>query len=216
MRVKTEAKRDAIVAAASEVFRDDGYEGASMAGIAARVGGSKATLYSYFKSKEELFVAVTHEAAKAQFDPVFAALGQAGDDLPATLQVFGEKVLGFLCSEDAIKTRRAVVAESGRTDIGRRFHEVGPKAGMERIAAFLQDQMDRGRMKPAAPLLAALQLVALLECETLTPLLLGLEKGMSPARIRSAVKRALGTFLAAYAVAPAPASPPLRRRRAAS
>ena len=33
----------------------EGYGATSMSTIAARVGGSKATLYHYFKSKEELF-----------------------------------------------------------------------------------------------------------------------------------------------------------------
>lgn len=47
MRVRTEAKRDAIVEAASEVFLESGFEGASMAQIATLVGGSKATLYGY-------------------------------------------------------------------------------------------------------------------------------------------------------------------------
>ncbi len=58
MRVKTEERRQAIIEKAREVFQEEGFDRASMSEIAARVGGSKATLYSYFKSKEELFVAV--------------------------------------------------------------------------------------------------------------------------------------------------------------
>ena len=54
MRVKTEAKRQHIVDVAAQAFRELGFEGASMAEICARVGGSKATLYNYFASKEEL------------------------------------------------------------------------------------------------------------------------------------------------------------------
>lgn len=130
MRVKTEAKRDAIVQVASEVFRELGFEGASMVEIAARVGGSRATLYGYFGSKEELFVAVIHGAAKSHFDPIFAALGQEGeDDLERVLQRFGEKVLAVVCSQEVIQAQRAVIAESGRTDIGRLFYEGGPKRG---------------------------------------------------------------------------------------
>ena len=44
MRVKTDDRRAAILEAAVEVFREVGYERASMAAISARVGGSKATL----------------------------------------------------------------------------------------------------------------------------------------------------------------------------
>ena len=96
MRVKTEAKRDAIVRAASEVFREMGFEGASMSEIAARAGGSKATLYGYFSSKEELFVAVIHGAAGAHFEPIFAALAKDSDDLERVLQRYGEKIMAVV------------------------------------------------------------------------------------------------------------------------
>ena len=40
-----------------EAFLAEGYAETSMSSVAAKVGGSKATLYNYFKSKEELFAA---------------------------------------------------------------------------------------------------------------------------------------------------------------
>ncbi|AON53591.1 TetR/AcrR family transcriptional regulator [Herbaspirillum seropedicae] len=199
MRVKTAERRDAILAAAAEVFLEEGFEGASMAGISARIGGSKGTLYSYFKSKEELFVAVTHEQAKKQMEPALAALEKDTGDLQKTLQVFGEKAVSFLCQESTLQTHRMIVAESGRSDIGRRFHESGPKMGMERLAAFLSRQMQAGRLKQADPMLATLQLCALLDCETVKPMMLGLESAISRPRMKRMVGRAVETFLAAYA-----------------
>ena len=74
MRVLTDSKRDAILQAAADIFHEQGFEGASMAGIATRVGGSKSTLYRYFSSKEELFVAVSHQAAKDQILPTLETL----------------------------------------------------------------------------------------------------------------------------------------------
>ena len=198
MRVKTEAKREAILEAASKVFMEAGFEGASMAEISKVTGGSKATLYSYFKSKEELFVDVMHHAAHQQLDPMLSSLNQDTENLPRALQVFGEQVVGFLCSAGAIQTRRLVIAESGRSYIGQRFHEQGPKEGMQQIADFLKLQMDRGKLRQADPMLATLQLGALLECETVMPLLMGIETEMPPARIKQAVKRALQTFFTAY------------------
>ena len=103
-----------------------------------------------------------------------------------------------MCSAGAIQTRRLVIAESGRSDIGQRFHEQGPKEGMQQIADFLKLQMDRGKLRQADPMLATLQLGALLECETVMPLLMGIETEMPPARIKQAVKRALQTFFTAY------------------
>lgn len=198
MRVKTEAKREAIMEAASKVFLEAGFEGASMAEIAKMAGGSKATLYSYFKSKDELFVDVMHHAARQQIDPLLSALNQDNENLPKALQVFGEKMLSFLCTPGAIQTRRVVIGESGRTEIGKRFHEQGPKQGVKQIADFMQEQMTRGKLRQTDPVLVALQLNALLECETVIPLMLGIETELSPARLRLAVRRALRTFFAAY------------------
>ena len=55
MKTKTESKRQAIIQAAAEVFREVGFDRASMSDIRERIGGSKATLYNYFPSKEKLF-----------------------------------------------------------------------------------------------------------------------------------------------------------------
>jgi AcrR family transcriptional regulator len=198
MRVKTEAKREAILAAASHVFQESGYEGASMTEIARRIGGSKGTLYGYFSSKEELFVAVVHDEANKQFEPVFAALNKEINDLPKTLQLLGEKIIEYLCSVSAVQSRRAILAESGRTDIGKMFYETGPKQGMQKLAVVLEKQMVLGRLKQSDPMLVAIQLGALLDCETVTPLMFGVEKTLSKSQIKLAVSRALNTFFAAY------------------
>jgi len=200
MRVRTEAKRDAIVQVASEVFRELGFEGASMVEIAARLGGSRATLYGYFSSKEELFVAVIHGTAKNYFEPIFAALEQHGDDedLERVLQGFGEKVLAGACSQEAIQARRAVIAESGRSDIGRLFFEAGPKKGLTQLAGFLELQMHKGRLRSADAAVAARHLMALLDSETVTPSLLGIQGVSSRKELREATRRALQTFLRGY------------------
>ncbi len=53
---KSDSKRQAILENAYRLFRAQGFDGTSMADITSEVGGSKATLYSHFPSKEELFV----------------------------------------------------------------------------------------------------------------------------------------------------------------
>lgn len=202
MRVKTEAKREAIVQVASEVFRELGFEGASMVEIAARVGGSKATLYGYFSSKEELFVAVIHASAKSHFDPIFTALAEEGDDdLERVLQRFGEKVLAVVCSQEVIQAHRAVIAESGRSDIGRLFYEGGPKKGLAELAGFLEQQMRKGRLRTADPSVAARHLLALLDSETVVPCLLGVQGALTRKELREATRRAVQVFLGGYASA---------------
>jgi AcrR family transcriptional regulator len=200
MRVRTEAKRDAILKIAAEAFMEMGYERASMAEISARVGGSKATLYSYFESKEQLFVAVATAVGERHLADAFAELEQTADDVRVALQRFGEKMLGFLCKPHALATLRMVVAESGHSDIGQRFYVTGPGRGLEAVTAYLRTAMEGGQLRVADARIAAQHLLALFESEVMPLRMLGVEVGSSRAHIRKAIERALVVFMAAYGV----------------
>ncbi|RMR10222.1 TetR/AcrR family transcriptional regulator [Pseudomonas syringae group genomosp. 3] len=201
MRVLTEVKRDAILQAAAEIFQEHGFEGASMAQVAARVGGSKSTLYRYYSSKEELFLGVSHEFAQRQILPSLELLlASKGKDLPKNLRRFCEVAMTTISSETSIKTLRTVISESGRSDIGKRFHEAGPEVGFRSLADFFQEQMDAGRMRQADSMTAARHLVALLESETVQPRLMGLMEELSKTEIRDAVHRAIDIFWRGYGV----------------
>src|SRR5262245_44391850 len=92
-------RRDAIVAIAHEAFLANGYAGTSMSAIAARVGGSKATLYNYFKSKQDLFIAVV-EGLCGQFDSLLdEAEIEGSGDLRTSLSRFGGYLLEIVLSE---------------------------------------------------------------------------------------------------------------------
>jgi AcrR family transcriptional regulator len=201
MRVRTEAKREAILEVAAKAFIEMGYERASMAEISARVGGSKATLYGYFESKEQLFVEAAKAVGKTHMEAAFAELDQHATDVPAALQRFGEKMVGFLCQPEAVATLRMVIAEAGHSDIGQRFHECGPGRGLGAVVAYLQAAMDSGRLRATDAHVAAQHLIALLEAEILPLRMLGVPVSTSRAHIRQAIERALAVFLAAYGVA---------------
>ena len=73
LKTARDRRRDAIIDVAREVFFEEGYAAASMSSIAARLGGSKGTLYNYFRSKDELFEAQVRDGcerlAAGTFDP---------------------------------------------------------------------------------------------------------------------------------------------------
>ena len=79
MRVKSEARRQAIIDVAKEAFCRQGFEATSMSEIASRVGGSKATLYNYFRSKEEIFIAVMESSATDRIAEAFKILEENTD-----------------------------------------------------------------------------------------------------------------------------------------
>src|SRR4026208_346391 len=57
-------RRGAIIGVARRSFLNNGYAATTMSSIAAELGGSKGTLWSYFPGKEELFAAVLRETTE--------------------------------------------------------------------------------------------------------------------------------------------------------
>ncbi|WP_174874380.1 TetR/AcrR family transcriptional regulator [Vogesella oryzae] len=198
MRVKTEAKRQAIVEAAAVVFIERGYEAASMAEIAARAGGSKATLYSYFPSKEELFLVVMQFLAEERMQQAYARL-VPGDDLVGSLQAFGENFLLNVLSPELSALRGIVLSEGRRSGVGRLFFDNGPGRCWQVVADFLAGEMAAGRLRQARPWAATMHLIGLLEAEYQEQMIVGITELPAIEQIRDTVADAVKVFLAGYA-----------------
>ena len=197
MRVKTDEKRDEILATAAEVFREQGYERASMAMISARLGGSKSTLYGYFQSKAELFVEVALEAGRKEVGDAIADLTLAKGDLRGTLIHFSKRYVDFLVSERLIAMQRTVIGEAGQSDIGRRFFDAGPRQAYRHVQAFFEEAMRAGALKQGDAELAAHHFLSLIHAETLLPALFGAPPPMR--RTHDIVSDAVDLFLTAQA-----------------
>lgn len=202
MRVKSEAKRQSIIDAAAAVFMEQGFSAASMSEIASRAGGSKATLYSYFPSKEELFCETMRDLCEERVQPVFTAL-ETGQELAETLELFGVGFLREILSPDLLAIRRMIVAEAGRSRVGQLFFNQGPKVGRTRIAHFLEQQMQLGHLKKGDPWRATLHLLALLTADLADECLWGVRETPSDQEITEHVRSALAVFFAAYGARPA-------------
>jgi len=198
MRTKSETRRQAILDAAAEVFQETGFERASMAVICERLGYSKATLYNYFSSKEELFFAVVFGATEAEFEAIHEALDPTLEDMTEALECFGQRFLTLLYSPQVQAVRRLMVAEAGRSDLGRKCYELGPARSEADIADFLQQAMDAGKLRRADARVAAFHLRGLLEAEWFERALFQVLKEAPPAEINATVSRAVSAFMAAY------------------
>ncbi len=203
MKVRTDAKRDAILKIAAEVFLEMGYERTSMAAISARVGGSKATLYGYFPSKEAIFLTLAHQFGAEHIDPAMEELTTSKDDDIATLlRRFGECLLAFLAAASTISAHRLVLAEAGHSDVGRLFFEAGQQQGEQTMAAYLQSVMDRGLLRQADPLVAARHYGALMHSEIDHRYFYRENAELSPAQIQGMVARAVQVFMGGYGTRP--------------
>jgi AcrR family transcriptional regulator len=197
MRIKTEKKRQEIIDAAFEVFSEIGFAQASMNDISIRAGASKATLYSYFESKEALFTEVMCENA---VDEVKAAFSLLNPSVPIrkTLTAFGVHYLTAVLAPKMLAVRRLANHEGGRSSLGVLFYERGPKLGWQLMAEMLTQSMEIGQLRPCNAAVATAHLRALYEAELMESSILGVIQNTSPAYVRAVVKRSVEIFLRAY------------------
>lgn len=195
MRVKTDEKRKEIIEAASAVFEEKGYQGASMSAISARLGGSKATLYGYFKSKEELFAATITEAVEPVAQCVFATLEDVDGDLYEVLRTFGVRYLEFITMPDILILFRTGTSGGIYQSLGPTLYTLGPQNTEAQLAAYLSAQQARGRLSVPKPDVAAAQFRALVEAGIIEPLLFGVCPKLS---LTEAVDNAVEAFLIAH------------------
>jgi AcrR family transcriptional regulator len=199
LRVRTEAKRETILETAAQVFMELGFERTSMSEIAARLGGSKATLYSYFPSKDDLFLAVVQHLVGDKVDPAFAELpAHAGEDPRTVLMQLGEHVLEGVTTPESIAVWRMVVGQSAKSDIGQRFWNQGPQPAVDAMAAYLAAATAAGRLSVADPKAAALHLMTLWSAELDWRWMFGFQERFTRAEIVPVVARAVDAFLQGY------------------
>jgi len=198
-RAAKDERRDAIVAIAHEAFLANGYAGASMSAIAARLGGSKGTLYNYFASKEELFAAVI-ERKSEQFLSFLYDAEIEGSDLRNTLTNFCRHFLELALAEDSIATFRLVSAECARfPEIGHTLYKTGPLRGREHMRRFLERARNAGQLRSDADIeLASEQIFALCLFGIHQRRLWLVTPVPSSEEIRTQVEGAVSTFLRAF------------------
>lgn len=196
MKVRTEARREAIVQEAAKLFRELGYERASMSELAQRLGGSKATLYGYFPSKEELFVAVIQAMGELHLSEAMAKLSTARpEDFEGALRRFGEALVALANEVGSMAVYRMVIGEAGRSDVGELFFDTGPARCIDAVSQFMRSAMTRGDLRPGKPEVVARQFLALLNAESEDRLFQRQPAPLTRAQVRAMVERAIDVFL---------------------
>jgi len=192
-------RREAILAMAHAMFAESGYGGTTMSDIAQRLGGSKGTLWNYFPSKEQLFVAVVDRAAETFRARLATALRHDGDHT-AALRRFCEQFLATVSAPDGIALHRMAVGECRRfPETGRVFHERAQRRTQSMLADYLGRLQGRGLLRDSPPLEAARHLIALTMSGAYQQVLTGNLRELSADQARNDVAVALRVFLAAYA-----------------
>ena len=91
-----EAKRNAVLTTAAQMFNERGFHATSLDDIAARLHVTKPTLYYYVKNKDEILLECVRKGLHMTLDGIEAsrqAGGNALDQLRACMQVYAEIVV---------------------------------------------------------------------------------------------------------------------------
>jgi AcrR family transcriptional regulator len=198
---RSDAKRRAIIAVAREAFLTGGYAATSMSEIAAKLGGSKGTLYNYFRSKEELFVAFMNETCADLMDFMdhLPETAEADRSVRDDLIEFGVSFLTNLTRDDFVAIQRLVVSEAERfPELGRLFYENGPARGMQRFTDYFVRIIAAGRLPPNDPEEVGQRLSDLVRSDIHMRRLWGVLEPLTAAELRAHVSRSVDIFLMAF------------------
>jgi TetR/AcrR family transcriptional repressor of mexJK operon len=191
-------KAESILAAAWQSFLARGFGAVSMDAIAREAGASKATVYAYFASKEELFGAVIAREGERYFRG-FSAGELDPCAVEASLAEIARRFLDLVLSPEAIAINRIIISEASRfPQLGEVFWRAGPERTRVQIEAFLSRAVAAGTLAIADTRVAAEQFVALLRGDIHQRQLLRLDDGVDAAELAAATAAAVATFLKAF------------------
>jgi TetR/AcrR family transcriptional regulator, mexJK operon transcriptional repressor len=210
-RTRIERSRAKIVAAAADVFLDQGFLGATMDQIASRADVSVQTVYSRFGSKEALFNEVVGELAGGATRDIEQEVDALPEDTPPEdwLLRFAEEQLRTVLTPRLMQLRRMVIGESGRfPELGAALFREGPARAIDRLAEVFAHYASTGQLAISDPWVAARQFNWLLMGGPTSEVMhLGDTAIPDAGRMRQHARETVDMFLARYAAGPRPEAP---------
>lgn len=196
-RVQRE-KRAAILEAGTALFLAEGYDGTSLAKVAADAGVSTATLFKRFPTKADLFGAIVTETWAAERQE--ATTPEAGDPR-AGLTTIGRDYVALLSRPQMVALFRLVIAEAPRfPELAKDHFALGKLPYFESVRTYLQAEHAAGTLAIDDPQTATSQFLGMVSNFAFWPRLLLPNWSPSKKATNTAVDEAVATMLARYAV----------------
>lgn len=192
-------KIDQVLAGARDIFLRDGFEGASVDDIARAAGVSKATLYSYFSDKRQLFQEVVQAECERMSTEI---VSQIDDTMPIrdALSMAAYGLASFLVSDFAQKIFRICVAERDRfPELGQAYYAAGPGNGHEQLVEHLKESVAKGELEIEDVDMAAYQFSELCKSRNFNLACFGVRTEFMDAEIREVADSTVEMFMKSYA-----------------
>ena len=142
-------RRDEVLRVAARVFRTKGYRAATLNDIADEFGFTRAALYYYFASKQEILIAIGENAAVEmvrELDKALAGETPLREQIQRIFEGHARVVLGNM---DTI-----AVSLAEKQALPRRIRdrlEAGEQQWVDRLAGLIQEGIDSGAISPNTP-----------------------------------------------------------------
>jgi TetR/AcrR family transcriptional regulator, regulator of autoinduction and epiphytic fitness len=196
-RVRAE-NRAAILDAATRLFLENGYSGASLAKIAEAAGVSSATLFKRFPTKAALFEAIVTEYWTAAGD---AGVKPGPGDPRKGLTAIGRDYVALLSQPQMVSLFRLVIAEAPRfPELAKAHFVLGKAPYFERVRDYLREEDAAGTLQIPDLQSATTQFLGMVSNFAFWPRLLLPNWSPSKAALRKAVDEAVETMVARYSV----------------
>jgi len=189
-----ERRRQAMLDAAKAVFVEQGYANATLDEVIRRAGGSRATLYKQFGSKEGLFAGIITDICTGMVAPLSDS---ASDREPeSVLLAFGRAFMAGLMEPSGLQLYRVLIGEAARfPELAEAVYRSGPLVASDRLAAHLRRWAAEKRLKVADPEMAARQFLELIKGDLHVRALLRLQPPPTDAEVETCVQGAVRLFL---------------------
>ncbi len=194
-RPKSAEKADAIRNAAIDLFMADGMERTSMDAIAAAAGVSKQTVYSHFRSKDELFRACV--VAKVETYGLSSSRLPSDEGVVTFLGHIGRAYLTLISDPGVVRMFRLMASEADmHPTTVRSFHETGPMETARTIAQLMERYLPGASAELSAQ--ATSEFLALIRGEYWLELLLGIRSEISDEEMSAHVEHCIEQICRLY------------------
>lgn len=198
--------RTAIVAAATALFLDRGYDRTSLARVAETAGVSKATLFKQFPTKASLFEAMVLAVGEP---PGTSVPVPPTGDLRAGLHALGGEYANLLTRPRTAELIRLVIADAHRfPELRERTFDFGTVPALAALSDYLRAERDAGGVTTDAPDIAPAQFFGMIANAVFWPQLIHPTWVIVAEETSVAVEEATRTIIARYGTKTAAAGGP--------
>ncbi len=191
-------KRQSIVAGATRMFLEYGFNASSMDKIAQAASVSKATLYKYFDSKDALLATVIENLCLNLFQVVDDASTET-ESIENILKKIALAFVDLIFSDDALSMYRLIVAECrGFPQLGQLVYDSAPKVVNTQLITYLDSLNQRDEVNILDVSFAADAFTSLLKGELHFQCLLGIRAIPTSEEKKAHVEQVVKLFMQGF------------------